>query len=70
MEVSTASFQSTNGFGQPNTFTSSDIGAMDVDIKDDMDIDLTGDAELLGLQSEATVPVSWRTVGFITRVYR
>lgn len=59
MEVSSAPYQFAS-FDQSNTSTSTDIGAMDVDMKDDMDIDIIGDAELLGMDNDATLQVSWR----------
>ncbi|KAF2100936.1 hypothetical protein NA57DRAFT_55008 [Rhizodiscina lignyota] len=51
MEVHTAApLYSSNGFGQSEAFNSTDAGAMDVD---EMDIDLTGDPELVTREDAA-----------------
>ena len=57
METQTALFQPTNGFGGEPTVASNDVGAMDVDMRDDMDIDLTGDADFLDSGNGAAAQV-------------
>jgi hypothetical protein len=61
MEVQTAQAQPTSGFGQPQTFESNDVSAMDIDMKDDMDIDLTGDAEFFTSEEGAIAQVGLLT---------
>jgi hypothetical protein len=56
MELPASSFQTSTGFGQPDTFNSMD-GAMDVEMRDDMDIDLTIDADIVEPEAGAVAQV-------------